>query len=303
MRFSAVGTSSLQLSALGLGTMTWGRDTDEYEAHDQLAAYLEAGGNWIDTASHFGAGAAARSGRRDDGTVCLERSFLRQSLTQTLARLARPTLDIWVLQGYDPAVAPAEIAQTLEVALAAGLANYVALADFPAWQVAQVRAELARPQSLIAGSYEYSLLARGVEADVLPMFEQSGMGVLAWSPLGSGVLTGKYRHSVPADSRAASPHLARFTRARMTERANNIVEALVVAADGLGVTPAELALAWVCSSSQVAGAITGARTAAQLRGLLAAGTLSVPPQIKSVLDEVSAQPIPYPSAGYHSLHQ
>jgi aryl-alcohol dehydrogenase-like predicted oxidoreductase len=129
---------------------------------------------------------------------------------------------------------------------------------------------------------------------VLPACEALGLGVLAWSPLGRGVLTGKYRYGVPADSRAASPHFERFTAPYLDPRCGGIVESVATAADGLGVSPLEVALAWVRDQPGITATILGARTAAQLLGGLAAERIDLPYEIRAALDDVSAPPLGYP---------
>jgi aryl-alcohol dehydrogenase-like predicted oxidoreductase len=121
-----------------------------------------------------------------------------------------------------------------------------------------------------------------------------GLGVLAWSPLGRGVLTGKYRTGTPADSRAASPHLAGFVEVYLDPRSRQVVEAVSTAAEGLGVQPLEVALAWVRDRPGVTAPVVGARTAAQLRGVLAAEDLTLPAEIRTALDEISVPPLGYP---------
>src|SRR5699024_10333867 len=139
-----------------------------------------------------------------------------------------------------------------------------------------------------------SLLERGIEREVLPAASALGFGVLAWSPLGRGVLTGKYRRSVPADSRAASPHLRGFVEPYLNDRAHGVVEAGATAADALGRSPLEVALAWARGAPGIAAAVVGARTATQLRGALAAADLTLPPAIRAALCDVTAPPVGYP---------
>jgi aryl-alcohol dehydrogenase-like predicted oxidoreductase len=126
-----------------------------------------------------------------------------------------------------------------------------------------------------------------VERDLLPLAEHLGLGVIAWSPLGRGVLTGKYRRGTPADSRAASPHLAGFVEPYQDRVSRRIVEAVSTAADGLGCAPLEVALAWVRDRPGVSSVLVGARTAAQLRGSLASEDIELPVEILHALDEVS----------------
>jgi aryl-alcohol dehydrogenase-like predicted oxidoreductase len=141
---------------------------------------------------------------------------------------------------------------------------------------------------------EYSLVERGVEREVLPACDALGLGVLAWSPLGRGVLTGKYRYGIPADSRAASPHFERFTAPYLDARCGGIVESVSTAADGLGVAPLAVALAWVRGRPGISSVIVGARTAGQLVGALASERVDLPAEIRAALDDVSLPPSGYP---------
>jgi aryl-alcohol dehydrogenase-like predicted oxidoreductase len=129
---------------------------------------------------------------------------------------------------------------------------------------------------------------------VVPAATHLGLGLLPWSPLGRGVLTGKYRHGVPADSRAASPALAPFVEAYFDARSRRIVDAVATAADGLGVPPLEVALAWVRDQPGVTAPVVGARTNPQLRAALASESLTLPGEIRQALDDVSRPPMGYP---------
>ena len=135
---------------------------------------------------------------------------------------------------------------------------------------------------------EYSLLNREVENEVLPCTKSLNVGFLAWSPLGRGVLTGKYRAGTPSDSRGASPHFAGFIEPYLDDRSNRIVEAVQVAADGLGYSPLEVALAWVRDAIGVTSAIVGARTGAQLRGILRSEEITLPQVVRDALNDVSS---------------
>jgi aryl-alcohol dehydrogenase-like predicted oxidoreductase len=139
---------------------------------------------------------------------------------------------------------------------------------------------------------EYSLLARGVESEVVPAAQALGMGILPWSPLGRGVLTGKYRTGTPADSRAASAHFASFVGRHLTERSHRIVEAVVRAGEGLAWTPLEVALAWVRDRPGVTAPIVGARTAEQLKAALTVEECELPAEIVTALDDVSEPGVP-----------
>ena len=143
--------------------------------------------------------------------------------------------------------------------------------------------------SLSSIQSEYSLLNRNVENDVLPASEYVGIGFIAWSPLGRGVLTGKYRVGTPSDSRGASPHFSGFIAPYLDNRSRAIVDAVCVAAEGLGYSPTEVALGWVRDQPGVCSAIVGARTGAQLRGALSVEEIELPDQVREALDEISSQ--------------
>ena len=145
---------------------------------------------------------------------------------------------------------------------------------------------------------EYSLLERGIEREIVPSAKDLGIGILPWSPLGRGVLTGKYRHSIPIDSRGAQPDTSAFVNAYRDERAKRIVDALATAAEGLGASPAEVALAWLRDRPGVVAPILGARTVQQLVLALGSNDLSLPVEIHTALDDISEPAFGYPEAGW-----
>ena len=301
-----MGRTGLRVSSIGLGTLTWGRDTDEHDAATQLRDFLDAGGNLLDTAGSYGEGRSetvigelldgevnrqdvvisTKSGVRG-GSVDASRGNLLSSLDASLTRLGTDYVDLWFIHAPDPHTPITETVSAMKHAVTSGRARYVGLSNFSAWQSAQVATMLKGDPGLAAAQVEYSLLARDIEIEMIPAAAGLGLGVLAWSALGRGVLTGKYRHSVPADSRAASPHLRGFVDPYLTQSARSIVEAVHAAAEGLGRTAAEVALAWTRDAPEVSSALIGARTPAQLAGLLSATDLELPGEIRDVLDEVS----------------
>ncbi len=320
MQTRRLGASGLRVSSVALGTMTWGRDTDEHEAAEQLKVFLDAGGTLLDTAATYSGGMAeeviggllgtvaerdelllcSKAGVRD-GRVDASRGALLDGLDATLKRLGTDHLDVWLVQAPDPGTPLEETVSALRHAVDTGRTRYVGLANHPAWQTARAATLLevgtglpGLSPGLAAVQMEYSLLQRGIERELLPGARALGAGVLAWSPLGRGVLSGKYRRSVPADSRAASPHLRGFVEPYLTDGSRSVVEAVVTAADGLGRAPVEVALAWVRDTPGVSSAVVGARTPAQLRGSLAAVDLELPEQIRDALDEITAPVIGYP---------
>jgi aryl-alcohol dehydrogenase-like predicted oxidoreductase len=313
MHVRRVGDTGLKVSRLALGTMTWGRDTDEHEARDQLIAFAEAGGTLVDTAAGYADGASEELvGRligdvvaRDEVVVATKagvsrrtgtrvtdasRGHLLSCLDDSLRRLGIDHVDLWQVHTWVDDAPLEETLSALDTAVATGRASYVGVSNYSGWQTAQAatwqravpgRAPLASTQ------VEYSLVNRSVEAEVLPAAHALGLGVLPWSPLGRGVLTGKYRAGTPADSRAATSHFGGFVSAYLGRRSQQIVEAVVRAADGLGWTPLEVALVWVRDRPGVTAPIVGARTADQLRGALRTDELALPDEIAQALDDVS----------------
>ena len=314
MQQRRVGTTGLTVSRLGLGTMTWGRDTDEHEARDQLIAFAEAGGTLVDTAAGYGngaseeligtligdvvaryevvlatkAGISARPGGRSYNT---SRGHLLATLDSSLRRLGVEHVDLWQVHIWSDDTPLEETLAALDQAVTSGRASYVGISNYSGWQTAQAatwqRAVPGRTP-LASTQVEYSLLNRAVEQEVLPAAAALGLGVLPWSPLGRGVLTGKYRTGTPSDSRAASTHFANFVNPYLDDRGAGIVEAVARAADGLGLSALEVALTWVRDRPGVTAPIIGARTAAQLRGALGVEELTLPAEIIDALDDVSS---------------
>ena len=314
MELRKAGTTGLALSRLGLGTMTWGRDTDEHEAADQARAFLEVGGNFIDTAAVYGNGdsekvvggligslfkrnemvIATKAGITiQDGirTVNTSRNALLNELDNSLKRLGTDYVDLWQVHTWDEEVPLDDTLSALDTAFQSGRARYVGISNYSGWQSARAftKQEMVATKATIATTQnEYSLLNREVENEVLPCTKSLNVGFLAWSPLGRGVLTGKYRAGTPSDSRGASPHFAGFIEPYLDDRSNRIVEAVQVAADGLGYSPLEVALAWVRDAIGVTSAIVGARTGAQLRGILRSEEITLPQVVRDALNDVSS---------------
>ncbi|WP_327685077.1 aldo/keto reductase [Streptomyces sp. NBC_00467] len=322
-----LGRTGLRVSRIGLGTLTWGRDTDEHDAADQLKAFWEAGGTLVDTADVYGGGdaeyllgqlverlvprrdlvIATKAGsvpdpdRRFDGS----RGHLLAALDDSLQRLGTDYVDLWQVHAFDPRTPLDETLQALDIAVSSGRARYAGVSNFCGWQLAKAATwQLSAPgmrTRLASTQMEYSLLQRGVEREVLPAALDLGVGLLPSSPLGRGVLTGKYRHATPADSRGASEQLAPFVEPYLDEAADSIVDAVVTAADGLAVTALQVALAWVRDRPGVVAPIIGARNAQQLTAALSVETLTLPDEICQALDDVSAPVHRYPDQDWSTL--
>jgi aryl-alcohol dehydrogenase-like predicted oxidoreductase len=298
--------------------MGWGRDTDEEDAANQLRAFLDAGGTLVDTANVYVDGESERIlGRllagvgRDEVVLATKagirrdedrdrdasRRHLLDALDDSLKRLNTDHVDIWQLHQWDPRTPLEETLAALDTAVSSGRTRYVGISNYCGWQTARAATwQRAWPgrAPICATQVEYSLLQRGVEREVIPAALSLGIGILAWSPLGRGVLTGKYQSGTPADSRAASRDYGNFIRPYLDDRASRIVGSVLTAADGLGVSPLSVALAWVRDRPGVVAPVIGARTTGQLRASLEADSTVLPDEIRVALDDVSAPDMGYP---------
>jgi aryl-alcohol dehydrogenase-like predicted oxidoreductase len=311
MEQNRLGNSGLKVPHLSLGTMTWGDTTDEEHAAIMLRAYLEAGGSLLDTAAAYADGASeaiigtflgelvprqevtivSKAGIvRRDGARELDasRGSMLRSLDASLARLGTEYLDLWLVDCWDDNVPLEETLSALEFAVGSGRARYVGVSNYSGWQLARAISISAVP--LVAVQSEYSLLKRTAEREVIPAARALGAGVMAWSPLGRGVLTGKYRGGIPADSRGSSETGAAYVEPYLSGRSARITEALATAARGLDIPALELALGWALDQPGIATAVVGPRTPAQLHQILAAAPKRIPAEIASALDDISATP-------------
>jgi aryl-alcohol dehydrogenase-like predicted oxidoreductase len=291
--------------------MGWGARTSIDEARDQLSTYLAAGGDFVDTAHGYADGASEETlgallgdlVPRDELIICTKAGVSRQRglrvvdtsrralmhhLDTSLERLGTSYVDLWLVHTWSDDTPLDETLSALEWAVASGRARYVGVSNYSGWQAAQASTLLSQSRvPLVANEIEYSLLNRVAEDELVPAGQALGFGLLAWSPLGRGVLTGKYRHGIPDESRAAGEPAAALAGLNLTEESAQIVDAVAIAADGMNVSSAEIALAWVRDRPGVVAPIVGVRTTAQLRAALASENLELPDEITQALDDVS----------------
>ena len=299
------------MSRLALGTMAWGAGTPIEDARDHLKTYLTAGGDFVDTAYGYGDGASeealgAMLGDlipREDLIICTKagisrrtgtrvvdtsRRTLMHQLETSLKRIGTPYVDLWLVHTWSDDTPLDETLSALEWAVTSGRARYVGVSNYCGWQAAHAATLMSQSRiPLVANEIEYSLLNRLPEDELAPASQALGFGLLPWSPLGRGVLTGKYRHGIPADSRAASRDFNGLAGLNLTEESGQIVDAVAIAAHGMNVSPAEIALAWVRDRPGVVAPIVGARTTAQLRTALSSEDLELPTELVEALNDVS----------------
>ena len=318
--YRTLGRSGLRVSPIALGAMTfgedhgWGASVETSEAI--LTEYLDRGGNLIDTANAYTNGHSekiigdyftARPGLRE--RVVLSTKFLSNlfpgdpngggggrkamigQLHESLRRLQTDYIDLYWLHGWDRGAPIEETLRALDDMVAAGKIRYIALSDVPAWVAAQAQtiSGFRGWAPITALQLEYSLLERTSEGELLPMAEALGIAVMPWSPLRAGKLTGKYTR----EGGSASGRTAMF--GQPAEHDWPIIDAVAQVATELGVSPAEVALAWVIGRPEVGSTLIGARTIDQLHANLASLDVTLTPQQRAMLDEVSAPTLDFPA--------
>jgi aryl-alcohol dehydrogenase-like predicted oxidoreductase len=330
MEYRTLGRSGTVVSTLTLGTMTFGNETDEAGSHAQLDEFLAAGGNFVDTADVYSAGVSeeiigrwlkkttpenrdtvvlASKGRfstsAEPNGLGLSRRHLSKALDASLARLQVETIDLYQVHAWDALTPIEETLRFLDDAVSAGKIRYPAFSNYLGWQVQKAvdtadRLGLARPVTL---QPQYSLLVREIEWEIVPACESTGLGLLPWSPLGGGWLSGKYKRGErPTGATRLGENPARGMEAVDRRGSRDItwdvIEAVQTVAEGRGVSMAQVALAWLNDRPQVTSVILGARTIEQLRDNLGSAGLHLDAAETARLDEASdPQPADYPYGG------
>jgi aryl-alcohol dehydrogenase-like predicted oxidoreductase len=330
MDYRTLGNSGCAVSTLCIGTMTFGTETDEAGSHEQLDAFFEAGGNLIDTADVYSDGVSeeiigrwlarqpaeirgqvvlATKGRFPRGggpnDAGLSRRHLRDALDASLRRLGVDSVDLYQVHAFDPHTPLDETLRVLDDAVRAGKIHYVGLSNYTGWQVQKVvdLAEfkgLARPVTL---QPQYNLLVREIEWEVIPACESTGLGLLPWSPLGGGWLTGKYtKEERPTGATRLGEDPDRgveaYDRRSAVQRTWDVIDAVQSVASARGVSMAQVALAWLVDRPMVSSVILGARTLEQLQDNLGAAGLHLSRQEIEQLDAASdPAPADYPYGG------
>jgi aryl-alcohol dehydrogenase-like predicted oxidoreductase len=326
MEYRLLGSSGCAVSTLALGTLTFGNETDQATSFCQLDQFTEAGGNLVDSADVYADGRAeeiigrwldARPGRRELVVLAtkgrfptdespnghgLSRRHLSLALDASLRRLNVETIDLYQVHGWDPLTPVEETLRFLDDAVRAGKINYVGLSNFTGWQL-QKAVDIAEFRGLSAPvsiQPQYNLLARAVEWEIAPACEVAGLGMLAWSPLASGWLTGKYQRGEPspAGTRAvenADEGMRIWNQHGQSEQTWQVLDVVRKVAEGRGVSLAQVAIAWLMARPAVSSVILGARSMDQLTDNMAAAELTLTDEETQLLDEASEPPAPdYP---------
>jgi aryl-alcohol dehydrogenase-like predicted oxidoreductase len=330
MEYRTLGSSGTVVSTLALGTMTFGSETDEVGAQAQMDAFIEAGGTLVDTADVYSAGVSeeivgrwlaqtsaetrdlvvlATKGRfptsSEPNGVGLSRRHLSKALDASLARLRVETVDVYQVHAWDALTPIEETLRFLDDAVKAGKIRYPAFSNYTGWQVQKAvdtatYLGLARPVTL---QPQYSLLVREIEWEIVPACQSTGLGLLPWSPLGGGWLSGKYRKGErPTGATRLGENPTRGMESvelrGSRERTWDVIEAVQGVAESRGISMAQVALAWLNDRPAVTSVILGARTVEQLLDNLGSAGLHLDEKETAALDMASdPQPADYPYGG------
>jgi aryl-alcohol dehydrogenase-like predicted oxidoreductase len=326
MDYRTLGRSGCAVSSVCLGTMTFGTETGEAAAHQQLDQFIDAGGTLVDTADVYSRGAseeiigrwfASRPAQVTERVVLatkgrfplggapndagLSAVHLTRALDASLRRLGRDAVDLYQVHAYDPLTPLEETLRTLDGFVRSGKIRYYGLSNFTGWQLTKT-VYLARELNAappVTLQPQYSLLAREIEWEIVPAAMDAGLRLLPWSPLGGGWLSVKYRRDErPAGATRLGEDPDRGMEAydrRSTDRTWRVIDAVQKVAEDRGVSMAEVALAWVTGRPAVSSTILGARTTDQLQTNLRAAGLRLTPEETAVLDAASdPDPVDYP---------
>jgi aryl-alcohol dehydrogenase-like predicted oxidoreductase len=325
--YRLLGRSGLRVSPLALGTMTfgtdWGWGADREEAHRIFDAYVDRGGNFIDSSNNYTNGTSEQligelaADKRDRLTIATKysastrpddpnsggdhRKSMVRSVERSLARLQTDYIDLLYLHLWDGTTSVEEVLRAMDDLVRAGKVLYVGISDTPAWQVSRMQAiaDLRGWSPLVALEIEYSLIERTGERDLIPMASEMGLGVIPWSPLGRGVLTGKYSSrdlETGGDSAGSvgTRKSAGELNGSLSERSLAITEVVKSVATELGRTPAQVALAWVLLNDSVTAPLIGARTLSQLEDNLGALEVQLPEDARDRLERASTIALGFP---------
>ena len=327
MEFYTLGNSGLKVTRLALGTMTfgteWGWGADKEAARAIFNAYVDAGGNFFDTADAYTGGTSetwlgefiAERGLRDDAVIATKftmnlaaqtpnaagngRKNILRAVEGSLKRLNTDYIDLYLMHCWDRLTPPEEAMRTFDDLVRSGKVRHVGLSDVPAWYAsrAQAIAEYRGYEPISALQLEYSLAERNIENEFVPFGTRYGAGIMAWSPLASGLLSGKYRPSSQGETAGRLETVRGTTNPgfqKFNERNWAIVAELEKVAGELGRSMAQVAVNWAMTQPGIASIIVGATKLEQLKDNLGALEFTIPHELRQRLDDVSALPSTFP---------
>ncbi len=326
MDYRRMGRTGLKVSEICLGTMTFGHGTDETEATQMVDLAFDAGVNFFDTADGYGDGQSevllgrALKGRRRDAVVAtkffnpmgtgpndsgMSRARIFNAMDDSLRRLQMDHVDIYYIHHVDTQTPLEEMLRALDDLVRMGKVRYIACSNYEAWRLMEAmwlsdshdwaRFECYQPQ--------YSLVVRDIEEEIIPVCDLKGLGVVIWSPLGGGFLTGKYQPGQRSVTGTRSDEGWAYPQRYFAANADDSLAALLEIAAELGRSPAQVALRWSLEQPSITSAIVGARTVEQARDNFLAGGWKLPAEALERLNTISHLPARYPRAMEANMHE
>jgi aryl-alcohol dehydrogenase-like predicted oxidoreductase len=289
MDYKRLGASGVKVSQVCLGAMTFGREAEEKTSFEIMDFFAEQGGNFIDTANAYTAGASEQMvgkwmkarkcrdavvlatkvygtmgpGPNDGG---LSRRHIMAAVDDSLARLQTDYIDLYQIHRWDPNSPPEETLSAMSSLIDAGKVRYIGCSNLTGWQLAQYLylADLGGLARFVSIQPVYNALNRGIELEVLPLCKNQGIGVISYNPLAGGMLTGKYKRGGELPDGARLQAYEFYHRRYYTDLAFDVIEGFIAKAEEMGVTPAQLALAWAAGDPRITAPIIGARNIGQI---------------------------------------
>jgi aryl-alcohol dehydrogenase-like predicted oxidoreductase len=322
MKYRHLGRSGLLVSRLCLGTMTFGQKEwgcDQDAATGIVNRFVEGGGNFIDTANMYQAGesermlgVALKEHSRDDLVIAtkvwfptnahptsrgLSRKHIVESCEKSLKRLGLDYIDLYQFHGPDPQTPIEESLRAADDLVRAGKVRYLGCSNFYGWQISRANgmAALHGTEKLVSAQHLYNLLRRDIEREVLPACDAEGLGMICWSPLAAGMLSGKYRGADQPDAASRIGIQAAIALPRYWfDDALKLIDVLVETAASLGKSPSQVALSWLLGDHRVTAAIIGARRIEQVAENLEAGDYDLSPDVRQKLTDAMPLKLGYP---------
>ena len=317
MEYRRLGASGLKVSTLCLGTMTFGHGTELGEARKMVDAALDAGVNFVDTANSYSAGESekmvgkALEGKRNGVVLAtkffnpmgegvndsgMSRAHIMQAIDESLKRLGTDWIDIYYIHHVDEETPLEEMLEALDDLVHKGKVRYIACSNYEAWRLATALSISDREGLSRFACYQpqYSLVVRDIEQELIPLCEYNGIGIVVWSPLAGGFLTGKYRPGERIATGTRSEEEWAYPAQYFAQNADEILARLLEAANRVDRPPAQVALAWTLSQPGITSTIFGARSFDHLQVNLGSAELELPPETLAELSEVSEPRLLYP---------
>lgn len=324
MEYRRLGGSGLKVSDICLGTMTFGHGTEEREAKRMVDRSLDAGLNFFDTADSYGEGQSevmlgkALSGKRRRAVIAtkffnpmgsgvndsgMSRVHIMNAIEDSLRRLATDWVDIYYIHHVDVETPMEEMLRALDDLVHQGKVRYIACSNYEAWRLAEALATSEREHlaRFVCYQPQYSLVVRDIEQELLPLCHHKGLGVVVWSPLAGGFLSGKYRPGSRTVQGTRSEEAWAYPDRYFAPNADDILEVLLENAEKLGKSAAQIALRWAIEQPGITSAIVGARTLEQLEANLEASSFALPDDVARALDEISRPRLLYPRSMESSM--